>query len=257
MKFLVGLCLVSCAVAVPINRTPEELVKAHIAAVRGEQPDFLNNLMGAKVQGTPLYQAAATTPYLADASYVAAPRPYIGYTPLVAAAQPYMANSYAVAAAKPYLADAAYVAAAKPYLADTPAVAAAKPYLADAAYVAAAKPYLADTPAVAAAKPYLADAAYVADAKPYLADTKAVSKAKVEFQKYFDAVEHSEFGAEFPIAKYQTPLVVAPKVFAPINAPLVSYHNAAYPYYAGFHGMPVVTAPIVSKSAKEAVDAEE
>ena len=323
----------SCAVAVPINRTPEELVKAHIAAVRGEQPDFLNNLMGAKVQGTPLYQAAATTPYLADASYVAAPRPYIGYTPLVAAAQPYMANSYAVAeakpyvvadasfvkatpyladtievaaakpyladaayvaAAKPYLADAAYVAAAKPYLADTPAVAAAKPYLADAAYVAAAKPYLADTPAVAAAKPYLADAAYVADAKPYLADTKAVSKAKVEFQKYFDAVEHSEFGAEFPIAKYQTPLVVAPKVFAPINAPLVryespkvftradsiipatyysgynaypntypvntypySYHNAAYPYYAGFHGMPVVTAPIVSKSAKEAVEAEE
>ena len=152
----------------------------------------------------------------------------------------------------------------------------------------------ADAPAVAAAKPYLADAAYVADAKPYLADTKAVSKAKVEFQKYFDAVEHSELGTEFPIAKYQTPLVVAPKVFAPINAPLVryesqkvftradsiipatyysgynaypntypintypySYHNAAYPYYAGFHGMPVVTAPIVFKSAKEAVEAEE
>ena len=97
-----------------------------------------------------------------------------------------------------------------------------------------------------------------------------------------------------PAAKYQTPLVVAPRVFAPINAPLVryespkvftradsiipatyysgynaypntypintypySYHNAAYPYYAGFHGMPVVTAPIVSKSAKEAVEAEE
>merc|ERR1711874_874134 len=130
MKFLVGICLVACAVAVPINRTPEELVKAHIAAVRGEQPDFLNNLMGAKVQGTPLYQAAATTPYLTDASYVAAPMPYIGHTPLVAAAQPYIANSYAVAEAKPYLADAAYVAAAKPYLADTPAVAAAKPYLA-------------------------------------------------------------------------------------------------------------------------------
>merc|ERR1712241_293303 len=205
----------------------------------------------------------------------------------------YLADSEAVAAAKPYLADTVEVAAAKPYLADSEAVAAAKPYLADTAEVAAAKPYLADSE-VAAAKPYLADAAYVADAKPYLADTKAVSKAKVEFQKYFDAVEHSEFGAEFPIAKYQTPLVVAPKVFAPINAPLVryesqkvftradsiipatyhsgynaypntyhintypySYHNAAYPYYAGFHGMPVVTAPIVSKSAKEAVDAEE
>merc|ERR1712061_291744 len=115
----------------------------------------------------------------------------------------------------------------------------------------------ADSEAAAAAKPYLADTAEVAAAKPYLADTKAVSKAKVEFQKYFDAVEHSEFGAEFPIAKYQTPLVVAPKVFAPINAPLVSYHNGAYPYYAGFHGMPVATAPIVSKSAKEAVEAEE
>merc|ERR1711874_496299 len=307
MKFLVGICLVACAVAVPINRTPGELVKAHIAAVRGEQPDFLNNLMGAKVQGTPLYQAAATTPYLADASYVAAPMPYIGHTPLVAAAQPYIANSYAVAEAKPYvvanapfvaatpyLADTIEVAAAKPYLADAAYVAAAKPYLADTAEVAAAKPYLADSEAVAAAKPYLADAAYVADAKPYLADTKAVSKAKVEFQKYFDAVEHSELGAEFPLAKYQTPLVVAPKVFSPINAPLVryespkvftradsiipatyysgyntypniyhintypySYHNAAYPYYAGFHGMPVVTAPIVSTSAKKAVEAEE
>merc|ERR1711874_967433 len=119
------------------------------------------------------------------------------------------------------------------------------------------KPYLADTAEVVAAKPYLADAAYVAAAKPYLADTKSVSKAKVEFQKYFDAVEHSELGAEFPIAKYQTPLVVAQKVFSPINAPLVSYHNAAYPYYAGFHGMPVITAPIVSTSAKKAVEAEE
>merc|ERR1712045_29782 len=175
--------------------------------------------------------------------------------------------------------------------------AAAKPYLADAAYVAAAKPYLADTPAVAAAKPYLADAAYVAAAKPYLADTKAVSDAKVEFQKYSEYIQkYSELDAavaeaslapvsipSIPVAKYQTPLVVAPKVFAPINAPLVryespkvftradsiipatyysgfnaypntypintypySYHNAAYPYYAGFHGMPVVTAPIVS-----------
>merc|ERR1712241_354854 len=204
------------------------------------------------------------------------------------------ADSEAVAAAKPYLADAAYVAAAKPYLADAAYVAAAKPYLADTPAVAAAKPYLADSDAVAAAKPYLADTAEVAAAKPYLADTKAVSKAKVEFQKYFDAVEHSELGAEFPLAKYQTPLVVAPKVFAPINAPLVRYespkvftradsiipatyysgynaypntypintypyshHNAAYPYYAGFHGMPFVTAPIVSKSAKEAVEAEE
>merc|ERR1712045_884801 len=226
---------------------------------------------GAKVQGTPLYQAAATTPYLADASYVAAPRPYIGYTPLVAAAQPYMANSYAVAAAKPYLADSEAVAAAKPYLADTAEVAAAKPYLADAPYVAAAKPYLADTPAVAAAKPYLADAAYVAAAKPYLADTKAVSDAKVEFKKYSEYIQkYSELDAaaaeailapvsipSIPVAKYHTPLVVAPKVFTPINAPLVSYHNAAYPYYAGFHGMPVVTAPIVSKSAKEAVEAEE
>merc|ERR1711910_60788 len=222
MKFLIGLCLVACAVAAPLELTPEvaeataQHLAAHAAASKGE------HAMLAPVQGAALY------------------------------------------------------------LADTEAVAAAKPYLADAADVAAAKPYLADTAEVAAAKPYLADAPYVAAAKPYLADTQAVAKAKVEFQKYFDAVEHSELGAEFPIAKYQTPLVVAPKVFAPINAPLVryespkvftradsiipatyyagynaypntypintypySYHNAAYPYYAGFHGMPVVTAPIV------------
>merc|ERR1712045_429112 len=138
--------------------------------------------------------------------------------------------------------------------------AAAKPYLADSEAVAAAKPYLADTAEVAAAKPYLADAAYVAAAKPYLADTKAVSDAKVEFKKYSEYIQkYSELDAaaaeailapvsipSIPVAKYHTSLVVAPKVFTPINnAPLVSYHNAAYPYYAGFHGMPVVTAPIV------------
>merc|ERR1711944_354535 len=117
MKFLIGLCLVAIAAAVPIELTPEvaqatkEHLSAHAAALKGE------HALLAPVQGPAFY----------------------------------LADDAAVAAAKPYLADTAEVLAAKPYLADTAEVAAAKPYLADAADVAAAKPYLADAPDVAAA----------------------------------------------------------------------------------------------------------
>merc|ERR1712141_690324 len=118
MKFLIGLCLVAVAAAVPIELTPEvaqatkEHLTAHAAALKGE------HALLAPVQGPAFY----------------------------------LADDAAVAAAKPYLADTAEVLAAKPYLADAPDVAAAKPYLADAADVAAAKPYLADAADVAAAK---------------------------------------------------------------------------------------------------------
>merc|ERR1711994_1058600 len=105
MKFLIGLSLVSIAVAAPLELTPDvaEATKmhlaAHAAATKGE------HAMLAPVQGPAFY----------------------------------LADTAEVAAAKPYLADAADVAAAKPYLADTAEVAAAKPHLADAAEVAAAK----------------------------------------------------------------------------------------------------------------------
>merc|ERR1711981_585088 len=118
MKFLIGLCLVACAFAAPLELTPEvaeataQHFAAHAAASKGEHAKL------APVQGAALY--------LAD-------------TEAVAAAKPYLADDAAVAAAKPYLADTAEVAAAKPYLADTAEVAAAKPYLADTAEVAAAK----------------------------------------------------------------------------------------------------------------------
>merc|ERR1711944_20937 len=117
MKFLIGLCLVAIAAAVPIELTPEvaqatkEHLTAHAAALKGE------HALLAPVQGPAFYLAD-------DAA--------------VAAAKPYLADTAEVLAAKPYLADAADVAAAKPYLADAPDVAAAKPYLADAADAAAA-----------------------------------------------------------------------------------------------------------------------
>lgn len=217
MKFLIGLSLVAIAVAVPIELTPEvaqatkEHLAAHAAATLGEHAKL------APVQGPALF----------------------------------LADDLAVAAAKPYLADTVEVLAAKPYLADAPEVAAAKPYLADAADVAAAKPYL-------------ADAADVAAAKPYLADTADVAAAKVEFQKYFDAA-----AAGTPLTPVTVPFVPFPKVELPkVAAPIVQYtvpatyhtgylpyhynypYAAAYPYYAGFAGLPVLTAPVVAAETK-------
>lgn len=225
MKFLIGLCLVAVAVAAPLELTPEvatatkEHLAAHAAALLGEHAKL------APVQGPALY-----------------------------------------------LADDLAVAAAKPYLADTVEVLAAKPYLADAADVAAAKPYLADAADVAAAKPYLADAADVAAAKPYLADTADVAAAKAEFQKYFDAA-----AAGTPLTPVTVPVVHLPKFELPkAVAPVVqytvpatyfggyhpyhyTYPYAAYPYYAGFAGLPVLSAPVVAAEAKaeEVVVAEE
>merc|ERR1712020_760144 len=150
------------------------------------------------------------------------------------------------------------------YLADDAAVAAAKPYLADTAEVLAAKPYLADAPDVAAAKPYLADAADVAAAKPYLADTADVAAAKAEFQKYFDAA-----AAGTPLTPVTVPVVQLPKVeLTKVAAPVVSYtvpatyhagylpyhytypYAGAFPYYAGYAGLPVLTAPVMAADAK-------
>merc|ERR1712080_189256 len=142
-------------------------------------------------------------------------------------------------------------------------------YLADDAAVAAAKPYLADTAEVLAAKPYLADAADVAAAKPYLADTADVAAAKAEFQKYFDAA-----AAGTPLTPVTLPVVALPKVELPkAVAPIVqytvpatyhagyypyhySYPYAAYPYYAGYAGLPVLTAPVVAAEANEEAEGE-
>jgi hypothetical protein len=217
MKFLIGLCLVAVAAAVPIELTPEvaqatkEHLTAHAAALKGE------HALLAPVQGPAFY-----------------------------------------------LADDVAVAAAKPYLADTAEVLAAKPYLADAADVAAAKPYLADAADVAAAKPYLADAADVAAAKPYLADTADVAAAKAAFQKYFDAaaagtpltpVTVPVFNTLPVLPKIEVPAVAAPKVvqYTVPSAYYAGYHPyhytypyAAYPYWTGFTGLPVVSAPVVA-----------
>merc|ERR1712064_241803 len=137
-------------------------------------------------------------------------------------------------------------------------------YLADDAAVAAAKPYLADTAEVLAAKPYLADAADVAAAKPYLADPVEVAAAKAEFQKYFDAA-----AAGTPLTPVTVPVVELPKVELPkVAAPIVSYtlpatyyagylpyhyaypYAGAFPYYTGYTGLPVLTAPVMAADAK-------
>merc|ERR1711993_81443 len=145
-------------------------------------------------------------------------------------------------------------------------------YLADDAAVAAAKPYLADTAEVLAAKPYLADTAEVAAAKPYLADTADVAAAKAQFQKYFDAaaagtpltpVTVPVFNTVPVLPKVEVPAVVAPKVvqYTVPSAYYAGYHPyhytypyAAYPYWTGFTGLPVVSAPVVA--AEKAVAEE-
>merc|ERR1712141_930780 len=75
MKFLIGLCLVAVAAAVPIELTPEvaqatkEHLTAHAAALKGE------HALLAPVQGPAFYLAddvAAAKPYLADTADVAA-----------------------------------------------------------------------------------------------------------------------------------------------------------------------------------------
>merc|ERR1739847_138891 len=117
---------------------------------------------------------------------------------------------------------------------------------------------------------YLADDADVAAAKPYLADTADVAAAKAEFQKYFDAAD-----AGTPLTPVTLPLVELPKVELPkAVSPIVqyavpstyyagyypyhySYPYAAYPYYAGYAGLPVLTAPVVAAEAKEEAVAEE
>merc|ERR1712141_745218 len=209
MKFLIGLCLVAVAAAVPIELTPEvaqatkEHLTAHAAALKGE------HALLAPVQGPAFF-----------------------------------------------LADDAAVAAAKPYLADTAEVLAAKPYLADAAD----------------AKPYLADAADVAAAKPYLADTADVAAAKAAFQKYFDAAAAGTplTPVTVPVVntvpvlpKIEVPAVAAPKVvqYTVPSAYYAGYHPyhytypyAAYPYWTGFTGLPVVSAPVVA--AEKAVAEE-
>merc|ERR1712037_436910 len=95
-----------------------------------------------------------------------------------------------------------------------------------------------------------------------------VAAAKVEFQKYFDA---AAAGAPLtpvavPVVKYVAPKVVVPKVVAPVVPATYyaghhpyhyGYPYAAYPYFAGFHGLPVVTAPVVAAEAEEPVAAEE
>merc|ERR1712061_189441 len=145
-------------------------------------------------------------------------------------------------------------------------------YLADTVDVAAAKPYLADAPDVASAKPYLADAADVAAAKPYLADTADVAAAKAAFQKYFDAAAAGTplTPVTVPVVntvpvlpKIEVPAVAAPKVvqYTVPSAYYAGYHPyhytypyAAYPYWTGFTGLPVVSAPVVA--AEKAVAEE-
>merc|ERR1712224_693195 len=124
--------------------------------------------------------------------------------------------------------------------------------------------YLADDAAVAAAKPYLADTAEVLAAKPYLADAPDVAAAKAEFQKYFDAA-----AAGTPLTPVTVPVVELPKVELPkVAAPIVSYtlpatyhagylpyhyaypYAGAFPYYTGYTGLPVLTAPVMAADAK-------
>merc|ERR1712149_88668 len=105
--------------------------------------------------------------------------------------------------------------------------------------------------------PYVADSAAVAAAKPYLADTAEVAAAKAEFQKYFDAAD-----AGTPLTPVTLPLVELPKVeLLKAVSPIVqyavpstyyagyypysySYPYAAYPYYAGYSGLPGLTAQV-------------
>merc|ERR1712020_624465 len=194
----------------------------------------------------------------------------IGHTPEVLEATKQHLAAHA-AALRGEHASLAPVQGAAWYLADDAAVAAAKPYLADTTEVMAAKPYLADAPDVAAAKPYLADAPDVA-AKPYLADTADVAAAKAEFQKYFDAAAAGTplTPVTVPVLKtvpvlpkLEVPAVVAPKVvqYTVPSAYYAGYHPyhytypyAAYPYWTGFTGLPVVSAPVVA--AEKAVAEE-
>merc|ERR1711894_539694 len=133
--------------------------------------------------------------------------------------------------------------------------------------------YNADDVAVAAAKPYLPDDAAVAAAKPYVKDTDEVAAAKVEFKKYFDAAAAGKplTPVTLPVVAPVAPAVapVAPQVVATYNLPATlysgyqplhySYPYAAYPYYTGFHGLPVLSAPVVAAPAakEDAVVAEE
>merc|ERR1711936_427968 len=133
--------------------------------------------------------------------------------------------------------------------------------------------YLADDVAVAAAKPYVKDTDEVAAAKPYVKDTDEVTAAKVEFKKYFDAAAAGKplTPVTLPVVAPVAPAVapVAPQVVATYNLPATlysgyqpfhySYPYAAYPYYTGFHGLPVLSAPVVAAPAvkEEAVVAEE
>merc|ERR1711894_9316 len=133
--------------------------------------------------------------------------------------------------------------------------------------------YLADDVAVAAAKPYVKDTDEVAAAKPYVKDTDEVAAAKVEFKKYFDAAAAGKplTPVTLPVVAPVAPAVVpvAPQVVATYNLPATlysgyqplhySYPYAAYPYYAGFHGLPVLSAPVVAAPAaqEDAVVAEE
>ena len=140
--------------------------------------------------------------------------------------------------------------------------------------------YLADDVAVAAAKPYVKDTDEVAAAKPYVKDTDEVAAAKVEFKKYFDAAAAGTpltpvtLPVVAPVAPAVAPVApavapVAPQVVATYNLPATlysgyqplhySYPYAAYPYYAGFHGLPVLSAPVVAAPAakEDAVVAEE
>merc|ERR1711894_562235 len=119
--------------------------------------------------------------------------------------------------------------------------------------------YIADDVAVAAAKPYLPDDPAVAAAKPYVKDTDEVAAAKVEFKKYFDAAAAGKplTPVTLPVVTPVAPAVapVAPQVVATYNLPTIyysgyqpfhySYPYAAYPYYTGFHGLPVLSAPVV------------
>merc|ERR1711981_1291841 len=120
---------------------------------------------------------------------------------------------------------------------------------------------------------YLADDAAVAAAKPYLADTAEVVAAKAQFQKYFDAAAAGTPltpGVHLPalktvpvLPKIEVPAVVAPKVvqYTVPSAYYAGYHPyhytypyAAYPYWTGFTGLPVVSAPVVA--AEKAVAEE-
>merc|ERR1711981_948367 len=108
---------------------------------------------------------------------------------------------------------------------------------------------------------YLADDAAVAAAKPYLPDAADVAAAKVEFQKYFDAA-----AAGTPLTPVTLPALkvvapVAPVATVPAtyytahvpyyHAPVYAHHYAAYPYYTGYAGLPVWTAPVVAAPAAE------